>query len=178
LAVTAAAYIYQLPADFGSIEGPFTLQSTTSAWSKIPLVAEAQVRDRHVGNSITGKPLMAAIRPKAFVGTATGRYEVFFWPAPDASYTLQYRYNVQVLRLSQTALYALGGAVHSETILECCLWVADERESDNPQSGHKQSAMERLQASIRADLEHAPRSLSVHPLTMEEGWRLARQIVD
>ena len=146
----SAQYMYDLPDDFGGIEGGFTY-NTTNLYNTIKIVSEKQIRDLRQGVSTTGYPKYAAIRPKAVDMTDGQRFEVMFYPDPDSSYTLSYAYTPMVDNIASGTPYPLGGMVHSETILASCLSVAEER-LDDERGERYIDFMERLRASIDYDV--------------------------
>lgn len=155
--------VYDLSDDFGSLDGDITYADDEgiSADSVIRQVGEARIRALRQNSVVTGTPTMAAVRPKAATGTVGQRFEMLFWPTPDDSYVLSFRY-----RILPTALggdtgehsYPLGSAVHAETLIASCLAAAEHRIND-ARGQEYQYFIERLQASIAADLEQQPDSL-------------------
>jgi len=145
----SAQYIYDLPDDFGGINGGFTYNSQ-NLYDYIKVVDEKQIRDLRQGTSIVGHPRYAAIRTRTLDATSGQRFEVLFYPNPNSSYTLTYAYIPLVDNIASGTPYPLGGMAHSETILASCLAVAEERLDDT--LGEKRKYfMERLRASIEAD---------------------------
>jgi hypothetical protein len=148
---------YDLPDDFGSLEGDLTWQTEGSGYCSIPIVGEGQVRALRQGlDAVAGKPTAACVRPKAFAGTSVGqRFELFFDRPFDGTYTLEYQYRVLPPALSASIIYPYGGAAHAETILASCLAVAEQR-IDAGNGRYKQEFAERLQASVAADNRNRP----------------------
>ncbi len=86
------------------------------------------------------------------------RYRLEVWPEADADYTLSVPMAVLLDALSGSRPYAYGGQPHSETILESCLSIAEQRGND--QMGvHTQKYQERLAASIAYDQRLKPSDL-------------------
>ena len=140
---------YDLPDNFGAIHGKITYSSTNN-YSSIPIIGEGQIRDLRRGATITSFPTHCAIRPKTTDGTNGQRFEIMFYPAPDASYVLSYAYTPLTDVLDATYKYPYGGEIHGETILCSCLAVAEQRLED--QKGVKwQDFMDKLQTSIDLD---------------------------
>lgn len=83
-------------------------------------------------------------------GVGTTFYRSIFYPTPDIAYQLQYRYGITPQSLSDKNQFPLGGAVHSETILEACLAEADK--ALNQEAGpHEQRFRDLLAASMAYD---------------------------
>jgi hypothetical protein len=148
LETIAADYDYNLPDDFsGALEG-FTLNSNV----RVTLVKESELRAiKAKENASTGVPKFAAIRPKPIEGSSSQGWEVLLYPTPDQAYTLSYSYQVNPPALSETNPIPFGGTGHSETMLEACLAVAEERILKQPQGPHRAAFMERLAGSVELD---------------------------
>ena len=101
----------------------------------------------------TGAPKYAAIRPKIPAPTTGHLHEALFYPTPDATYAASYHFLLSTDEIDDTNKYPLGGAAHSETILQSCLAVAERRieEEAGPQN---QKFLELLAASIAHDKEN------------------------
>lgn len=168
LTVTVAAgatyelrrYAYDLPDDWGGIAGPMTFQPGTNTFRRsIRLVSEVLIRQSRQYESFSSHPTVAATRVKSHDATVGTRYEILFYPAPDAIYAIQYQYKAAPNDLSKTNLYPLGGQAHAETIKAACL-AAVERESDEVNGPRQAYYMERLQTSISIDRrENSPKFL-------------------
>lgn len=159
IVTSAADYTYDMPDDYGLIEGDFTFAAADSARSTVKVVGEGQIRHlQSLYTSQSGKPTYAAIRPAANDGTTGIRWEVIFYPTPDAAYTLTYKYVVNRNYIRAAAPYPLGGAMHAETILESCLSVAEQRE-DDAEGVHTKQYRTLLAASIMMDRRHGPHFL-------------------
>jgi len=159
IATVASDYDQDLPDDFGGIHGTFSYSSSDSTSHVIEVVSEEQIRLMRQGvTSTTGKPRYAAIRPKATDPTGGQRFEVLWFPTPDAAYTLTYSIDENMDKLSSTNLYPLGGMKHSSTLRAICLAVAEETMDDN--IGVKaQIADSLLAASIAIDAKDGPQTL-------------------
>lgn len=153
LSTSSGDYDYTLPDDFAGIEGNFRYASTDNQRGPILIVGEGQIRALREANTTTGRPQYAAIRPVSTSTTLTTgqRFEVIFWPTPDATYTLGYRYAAAVNKLSTLLPYPLGGMRHSETILASCLAVAEKEENDEGEGPMFRDFVTALVGSIEAD---------------------------
>lgn len=141
---------YDLPDNFGGMDGCLTYDDN-NAYPDIKIVGENQIRSARSGtSSMSGRPYLAAVRYKQHSGTPGQRWEIMFYPTPDAAYTLSYRYRALRNKLTDSSPYPLGGADHAETILESCLAIA-ERRKDDAIGLHDGAFKERLAASIAMD---------------------------
>jgi hypothetical protein len=129
LNLSASAYAYELPADFGGNARSFSFEADSDLAPPVE-VSEQNLRTLRSSNPQSGKPSYYAVRPKASAGAATQRWEVLVYPTPATAYTLTYRYDIVPPMLTEAAPYPLGGAMHSKTILESCLAAAEEWSND------------------------------------------------
>ena len=153
LAITSGDYDYTLPDSFGGIESILTFAATDNQLGPIKIVGEEQIRFWREGqNSSTGIPQFCAIRPVSVTTTLTvgQRQEMIFYPTPNGSYTLTYRYFALANKLTSLLPYPLGGQRHSETILAACLARAEE-EGDDTRGVYWQRFLEHLVGSIKTD---------------------------
>lgn len=168
---TIAANTYQadLPSDFSQL----TSVSTTTR--TLGLASEDQVSSLIASDARTGDPLYYAVRTKsADPSGGIGRtgHEIIVYPTPAAATVISFRYAAEPETISSDADRPLGGAIHSETILEACL-AAAEKVLD-PEAGegiHAKKFAECLKASIDADrkLTQINTESTIHPLDGEDG---------
>jgi hypothetical protein len=152
LATVADDYDYTLPDSFGYLIGDFTYASADNRTQHIQIVGEGDIRRMRQGGTVpTGYPRYAAIRPMNTAATTGQRFEAIFFPTPNAIYTLSYQYQVLKDAVTTALPYPFGGAMHAETILQSCLAIAEER-SDDVSGLHGAKFIERLKASVSADL--------------------------
>jgi hypothetical protein len=146
---TSADYgAYQLPADFGGIEGEITF-SVNQAYRVIRIVGENYIRQLQQGVTSSGVPRYAAVR--AYDSGLSGqRYELILWPTPDAAYDLTARININPDALASDNDYALGGPALAETILQSCRAAADRIFNDNVGAEYN-LFIERLKTSVSLD---------------------------
>lgn len=154
LSLTNGDFDYDLPATFGTVASEFTLSAGSSA-RPLKMVDESEVRKLQASSNESGTPLYVAIRPKAVALTATQAWEAIFYPKPNDSFTVSYRYRASTVQADGTNLYPLGTDVHADTILASCLSVAELRKAKQRGACHE-DYMERLAASIRID-QHSSR---------------------
>jgi len=150
LATVANDAAYDLPDNYGGMIGQDLTYGADESYHTVTIIPEPLLRRHQQGSTATGRPQYAAVRPKSHDATTGQRYEILFWPTPDAIYNLSFAYNVMLDKLSSANMYPLGGSVHKESILESCLKVAESRFEDNP-GIHANLFLERLAASIGYD---------------------------
>lgn len=140
---------YDLPDDFGGIDGDLTYQPSVSV-EPVVIVGEAAIRTLRQKDAKTGNPTHAAIRPKSTDGSLRQQFEAIFWPIPSADVNLQYSYYILPQALTVDKPYPYGSKAHGETILQSCLSIAEQR-LDDDKSIHWEKFLERLAASIQYD---------------------------
>ena len=156
----------QLPDDYNTIYGPITLMAIGTATQpyKIEWSNDGKLREMYsVFPDLTGPPMYVSIRSIAGTSTNAGqRFELFFFPASDQDYTVQFQYGISPNMLDGSAPYAYGGAAHTETILESCLAIMEERLDDMPAGTgpHSVAFQTRLAASIAMDRRNKPPKLA------------------
>jgi len=147
---------YDLPDDFGYLyDGTATYTQISNAWWPCEVVPEARIREIRMRdynqNFNTGEPLMLAVRPKRNTDNTTGqRNEMMFWPSITQQSTVQFRYRVRPDAVADKNNFPWGSSDHSETILQSCLAVAEER-VDEESGIHAQTFLLYLNASIERD---------------------------
>ena len=139
---------YDLPDDFAQMDGNLIYVSNTTR-GRVTITSESAIRlNRSSDATSSGVPYLAATRPKRSDAASGQRFEIMFWPTPDAAYTLQYRYAVQVNRLTTNNPWPLGGAQMAELLLESCLAIAEHRMDDSVTGHHQARFKELLAAAI------------------------------
>lgn len=150
----------QLPDDYGGLEGQVTVVATaqtTQPWY-IEWENEGRVRQRYsTVPSMIGAPMFVAEQWSKTGPTALGsqKAHLLFFPQADQDYQLQLPYYVNPNYITTQAPYCYGGAQHSETILESCLAIAEQR-LDDMSGVHGAKFNERLAASIAMDRKSKP----------------------
>lgn len=119
-------------------------------------VSEGEIRKMQQ-ESETGVPLYYAVRPKHESTNPTDgqRFEIVVHPTPSSSQvseSITYRYVSAPDLLTTTNIFPLGGALHSQTLIEACLAEA-EKDMDDRSDVHEQAFQKLLIASYRADME-------------------------
>lgn len=143
---------YDLPDNFGSMVGGRMSFDTSFAGPEIQFVGEASIRSMRQGNTNTGKPQFAAVRPKVSDGTTGQRWEIMVYPTPDDAYTVYYKMRLLADAIESGAEYPYGGMAHRSTLIASCLSVAELR-MDNIKGAQWEQFIQRLTASIEHDYE-------------------------
>lgn len=148
--LVAAKYVYTLPGDFTDMVTPGFQFSSAAGLLNVTRISDDKLESLQSKSPRSGPPQYYAIQDLKAQAIGFTGYRVLFYPTPDTSYSLQYRYGVTPASLSATNTTPLGGAVHAETILEACLAEADKifREENGP---HETRFRELLAASITYD---------------------------
>lgn len=143
--------VYQLPEDFGHSAGDITIVSTSTAYDPIAIVGDGYMRGNRTGNpTASGVPTTASTRCLTG-GGGPQRWEIEFYPSPDAVYALEFPYTVgNPQKLSKTNPYPYGGAMHADTLKAACL-AAWERSFDDEQGVQMADFQRRLAASMAVD---------------------------
>lgn len=117
---------YYLPDDFGGMVSDSFTYRRDEQWQlpQIKIVGEAEIRKIDRVNSGDIYPRYATIVPIAPVAQVSGtggkstRWMVKFYPLPEQTYYLEYRYHAIPPALDEdTNIYHYGGAEHSQTIV-------------------------------------------------------------
>jgi len=149
LTTAASTGDYDMPADFGGIEGPMTFAPVTG-YPPVVVVGEGEIRHLRQVSSLSGRPAYVAIRPVESDGSGGQRFEALFYPTPDAAYVLTYRKTILANALTSSAPFPLGGMAHAQTVLASCLAAAEAQSLDG-QTAKMQLFLQRLAASISYD---------------------------
>lgn len=163
LSVTADTTETVLPADFGEMLGDFRY-ATDAGYGLVHPSTVEYIKSRRAIGDADSHPSLYAIEPVVFVPATGQRWQVLFWPTPDAAYTLNYSYRVQAAEMTADAEFPHGGQAHGETILQAALMVHEQRNSSmiGPQTIIYQGADGRggmLAESIRRDARNKPSNL-------------------
>lgn len=172
--ITTAADVseYELPAEFGGIEGRLTVLSSSDSHLPIQLVHEGVIRAMFSAQpGAKGRITHASIE---HLPAGRTRHRLLVFPKADAAYVLQFRMLIHGPKLSTDYPYPFGGVQHSQTILESCLAAAERFRGD--MDGHHRAAFyERLAASVEVDKQQRPEytSYMADPSTPESfGMRM------
>ncbi len=148
---------YPLPDDFKAFLGDMVYSAVNSgAFATVGKTSSGDVRMwTALASSGRAPPSRFAEVPRQTDGAQGQRFNVVFFPVPDAAYTLTYRSEINPPALSAQNPYPYGGSAHGETILEACLAAAENRLMDvsaqDPSAVHLEAFQRLLQASIAQD---------------------------
>lgn len=150
-----------LPDDFGGIEGRISVTfGGQGCFAPVDEIGEGLVRQAYSENpAATGRPMGVSVQQLKGTTVNSGqRSQLYVFPNPDSPYVLSFQYYLLPDATDGTRPYAYGGANHTETILESCLSIAEER-LDDMQGVHHSKWLERLMASIVADRKMKPQKI-------------------
>lgn len=166
LALVANTWEYAAPANFGSLKNTFYYGPSVTSVS-IRVTSPSLIRRQREMVERTSDPTHVAVEPVELVPATGQRHQFIFWPTPGTARTLEYSYNVNAVKPNDPNVYLLGGGLHSQTILESSLAIADLRMNDTI-GIHDKQFKERLAASIRADLRIGAQTLGYNSNLAEE----------
>mgnify|MGYP001594268991 CR=1 FL=1 len=141
---------YDLDDNFGGLESTELTFAVNTGYDAAVVIAEAQIRGLRMGTNSNGIPRYCAVRPKTTTGATGQRWEILFWPTPNATLVLTGRCHALQSVLSASYPYALGGEPHVETVLASCVAVAEYEQYEN-RGERWQRFIERLKFSIDLD---------------------------
>jgi hypothetical protein len=152
--LSASESDYSLPDDFsGVIVDNSVSYNSGSSKRRISKLPEGKIAALQGKTSETGDPVYYCVRPKGHTATTGMRWEIVFYPTPDAVAGVRFRYPINPPTLTSTNQYPLGGTSHSEVIIEAVLAAAEEFLDDDAQGVHQAKFLELLGSSIRQDRE-------------------------
>ena len=133
-----------LPDGLGRILGDLFYRDEEHKRSVIQ-VSEDRIKSCLQHSTDTGTPTFATIRFKEQVDGEGQKLEIVWYPIPDNTYTLYYKYEAHNGKLTDANPYPLGGMRLSELVLASCLSVAEKRAND--ESGIHTADFHRLLAA-------------------------------
>lgn len=150
LSLSSGDYDYTLPADFGSFVGQHMFWSAGESYERPYRTNETTIISRRMFSNLSARPECFAIRWRSQVARHSQRQEVIFYPTPDTSYTLLYKYAVMVGPLSKTNPYPVGGPRVSQLLMEAVKAIGEAKK--NGARGDQWGIFETsLQAAIMLD---------------------------
>lgn len=149
LSTVAADFDYDMPDNFGAIEGQFTYAVNTGR-GHIDIVDEEQIRALRQYGDVSGNPRYAAFRAKSSDGTGGQKTEVLFYPTPTGVFVLTYKFTVLQNAVRTANPYPLGGMAHAETWKAFVLSEAEAYLNDEEGVWSKRKVAQ-LAASVRFD---------------------------
>lgn len=154
LTLVAAQDYVDLPDNFGT---PISLNMPGGTYRTRPKFVQPEKIEELRGSYTVAaeEPQYFAIRAKTSDQSADQKYEMIFWPEPNDSYAMVFKYRAIPERVRAATPYPLGGEHHAETMMEFILAQA-ELERDDERGIHAQEMMQMLQLSLKVDAELAP----------------------
>jgi hypothetical protein len=147
---------YDLPDNFGALEGDLYYRDTSNIHRSIKVVGESDIEAlrSQTRTSVPSWPVYAAVRPKPPTTAGQQTFDLMFWPTPTIAHSVTYRYRVQMGPLSAINPYPLGGVDHAGTLLECCLAYV-EKYTQSRDATHRNEYQRLLELSKERDKELA-----------------------
>lgn len=164
LSITATDGDVDLPDGFGGFFDQFL--SFVLANNKYEQVRQTSVSEilrmrQNENLAPTIQPTFFAVNAKTPTGTTGQRSEILLFPVPAEDGTLVGSYYALPDAMTDSLPYAMGGEIHSETLLSCCL-AAAELERDKKPGAMKQLYDERLASSIQHDRRIGPKTFGMN----------------
>lgn len=153
LTTASGTSAYTLADDFEGMLSGFSYAAGSSR-RRIQRVPDEEIQSLLGKNDLYGAPEYCAIRAVQPAEIYQMRYEAVFYPIPNGVYSLTYRYCLSPPELDDVNPYHLGGAVHSECVLEACLAAAEKTMKPEHGAGlHAERFQRLLQAAVKIDAE-------------------------
>lgn len=160
IASVASTADYTLPDDFSGVmvDNSVTFASGSDI-RRLVKADEAEIRALQATETSTGSPRYWTLKAAAHAPATGHRWTITLYPTPTASATLHYRYVIAPNTITSANKYPLGGAIHSDTILEAVLAAAEDH-IDDEAGLHAAKFSQLLQMSMRVDQQNinAPRT--------------------
>lgn len=120
---------------------------------------DSTIRQLEGNNPEFERPAYYSVRTVSFDPSVGSRKVLALYPAPDAVYTLRVPMILRPVLLDELNLYAIGGEMLSQVLLEACLASA-EHNFEEREHVHEKRFMEQIALAIRNDQERmSPTSL-------------------
>jgi len=174
----------RLPDGFVTIKTPFRFATSESHSTPIEERSAAWVRARWAGDdSSTGVPRYYAIEPIAFTAATGQRHQVIFEPIPDSDYSMTYAHDLMPSEMTTDTEYPLGGALHSLTIRQAALAMAEQDTGEtNGAMAHLYQGTDgkggELARSIEIDNRQRPRNIGYNGNRERVTAPILREVVE
>ena len=130
---------------------------------------DATIRQLEGNSPEFDRPCFYSVRTVTFDPTVGSRKVLAMYPTPDQVYTLRVPMILRPVLLDEVNLYAIGGEVLSQVILEACLASA-EHNLEEQEAIHEKRFMELIGLAIRDDQDRSsPTSLGLDAPRSESG---------
>jgi hypothetical protein len=140
---------YLLPEDFSSIITNPTY-SEDDNFKQIARTTPDNIMNLMAAGEVDYAPYYYAIVTSDYDPEIGEMDEIWFYPKPDSSYSIQFFYKSDPMKVSNDSDFLPGGVKSTEAILENCLAIA-EQENDNMLGTHTQLAQKLTQELIIID---------------------------
>ena len=166
-------HIYELPEDFSAM----LTNMQYDAAKHYPDITECgidKLQSYRATNTWSRYPDLFAIRPQKHDNTVGQRWEIVFYPTPDSSYTLHYRYRTLVDKLENDTDIPVGGVEHAQLIRQMAI-AEGELAKDKKLGPQSAVAAQMLGAAIKEDAARAPHVLGYNGVGHgDTAWEIAR----
>jgi hypothetical protein len=120
---------------------------------------DSTIRQLEGNNPEFDRPVFYSVRTVTFDPTVGSRKALALYPTPNQAYTLRVPMILRPVLLDETNIYAIGGEMLSQVMLEACL-AAAEHNFEEREHVHEKRFMELIGLAIRDDQERSsPTSL-------------------
>jgi len=140
---------YALPNDFSEIITDLSYEAGET-YPQVKQRLPEQIIEERAASDSSGYPEIYAVVPVRYDNITGTFYELWLYPTPDASYSLQFFYKIDPLEPVNDSDNLPGSVKAAEAILECCLAVAELQE-DDVVGIHNQTATKLIQELILHD---------------------------
>ena len=131
---------------------------------------DATIRQLEGTNPEFDRPVFYSVRTVRFDPTVGSRKVLALYPTPDQAYTLRVPMHLRPVLVDEVNLYAIGGEVLSQVILEACLASA-ETNFEEREGTHERRFLELIGLAIRDDQERSsPTSLGPDGSRMSQSF--------
>jgi len=150
-------YIYEMPELFSALLTNFQYDAD-KGFPDIEEVSVDQIMSLRSTNTYTRYPDVYALRPQKHDNAIGQRWEVLFYPTPDTSYTLHFRYNILGSKLENDTDIPLGGVEHAQLIRQMA--IAEAELSKDKTLGPQAAIADRmLSTAVLEDTKRNPHTL-------------------
>lgn len=152
----------QLDATFDAVanDSDLTYYPSPEVWyPPVQWRHDATIRQLEGNNPEFNRPVFYSVRTVAFDPTVGSRKVLAMYPTPDQAYTLRVPMILRPVLLDSTNIYAIGGEVLSQVMLEACL-AAAEHNFEEREHVHEKRFLELIGMAISDDQKRSsPTSL-------------------
>lgn len=168
---SSGTWEYQLPEDFGNVIGTINYGADET---NPPLEQRSvgQIRNMRAENDWSSYPEYWALRSN-YTKEFGQRYDLLFYPTPDAAYPLWFTYRMEPAKLESDSDIPIGGSECSGVMLQLCLAEA-ESQMEEIAGVQEQKAAGMLAQAIQRDVRKKPHSLGYFGVDTPSAREIAR----